>query len=276
MQRKPWIGLLAVSLFVSISAGAQRVTPATGSSSLLSAGVLSGAGAPAGGPPAASSVSSRPHVRGVALGVTVGTLGIGAEAAVPLSEHLNLRGGMNFFSYSDTLTSSGVNYTGSLRFRSAEAELDWFPWARSFHISPGALLYNGNQLTGNALIPGGDTFTLNSVTYMSDPADPVHGSGSVKFDKAAPKLTIGWGNLLPRSRRRFAFPFEAGFAYAGTPKVALDFIGTACDASGRNCVPIATDPTTQANVAAQQKKIEHDASYARFYPILTTGFSYRF
>jgi hypothetical protein len=276
VQRKFLIGVVAVSLSAYIPASAQQIAPQTASSSMLSAGLLSGEGSVANPSVRTPASATRPRILGVALGVTVGTLGVGAEAAVPLAEHFNLRGGANFFSYSDTLSSSGVNYTGTLRLRSGEAELDWFPWARGFHISPGVLLYNGNQLTGAALIPGGDTFTLNDTTYMSDPSDPVHGSGSVKFTKAAPKLTIGWGNLLPRSGRRFAFPFEVGFAYQGDPKVALDFIGTACDASGQNCVPIATDPTTQANVAAQEKKVENDATYARFYPILSTGFSFRF
>ena len=208
----------------------------------------------------------------------MGLLGIGVEAATPLSTHLNLRGGGNFFGYTDNLTSNGINYNANLHFRSAEASLDWFPWAKGFHLSPGALLYNGNRITADAAVPAGDTFTLNNYTYTSSTAAPVSGTGSIKFNKAAPKFTVGWGNMLPRSGRRFSVPVEIGFAYFGTPRVALTLNGTACyDYQGQNyCSAVATNPTIQANLMAQQQKISKDVSPARFFPLISTGFAYRF
>ena len=109
---------------------------------------------------------------------------MGAEAATPLGWRFNLRGGANFFSYTDNLTSDGISYNANLRFRSAETSLDWFPKAGGFHISPGALLYNGNQVTGNANVPSGKTFTLNNTTYTSSATDPVTGNASLTFTKA--------------------------------------------------------------------------------------------
>jgi len=213
---------------------------------------------------------------GFAVGANAGVLGIGVESATTLSQHLNLRAGTHFLNLNEGLSDSGVNYDADVRFRSAEASVDWFPWARSFHISPGALLYNGNRITANATIPGGDSFTLNNTSYVSSVSDPVHGSGSVRFAKAAPMLTAGWGNLLPRSGRHFSFPFEAGFAYVGDPGVQLSFAGTVCDSSGQYCQPIPDDASVQANVAAEQARFAHDASYARFFPVLSSGISYRF
>lgn len=270
--------LLTLSLSAwTPAAGAQ----ANNSSSLIGpAYLLSGFGSP--GPAvvtSAASPQSAPHTgpfSSIAIGVKVGVLGVGMEVATPLNRYLNLRAGGNFFNFSDTLSDSGVNYTANLRFRSAEASIDWFPWARGFHISPGALLYNGNQITATALIPGGDSFTLNDTDYISSPSDPVHGSGSIVFAKAAPKLTVGWGNLVPRSGRHFSFPFEVGFSYAGDPKVALNFAGTVCDPNGLGCQSIASDPSAQANVAGQQQKIVNDVAPARFFPILSTGFAFRF
>lgn len=250
------------------------------SSSLIAASVPM----PVTGAPGSAAVTVPPpppagrseRFSSVAIGVKVGALGAGVEAAVPVAQHFNLRAGSNFFSYSDTLTSSGVNYTANLNFRSAETSLDWFPWSRSFHISPGALVYNGNKITGNALIPAGESFTLNGTSYTSSASDPVHGSGSINFAKAAPKLTIGWGNLVPRNGHHFSFPTELGFAYVGDPKVALNFSGTVCDTQYQGCESIAGDSTVQANIAAEQQKFAKDASYARFFPILSTGFAYRF
>jgi hypothetical protein len=233
-------------------------------------------------PGAAPAISRVPQPMAVrrpfqtALGVKVSPLGIGVETAVPLSSRFNLRAGTNFFGYGGTFSSSGVNYTANLHFLSVETSLDWFPWGRSFHISPGALIYNGNRITGNALIPAGDNFTLNGTSYVSDPADPAHGSGNLQFAEAAPKLTIGWGNLVPRIEKHFSFPVELGFAYMGDPKVALHFTGSVCDSGMQGCQSIANDQAAQANVAAEQQRLYKDARYARFFPLLSTGFAYRF
>lgn len=262
----------ALLLLPLVSAWAQQPSTALfSSSSFDSAPVGGGTGGQAG---QTISAYSTPF-SGLAIGVKVGLLGPGVEVASPLSRTLNLRGGVNYFSYSDNFTSDGINYGATLRFLSGEASLDWFPWARGFHISGGALVYNGNQLTGTSDVPGGQTFTLNHVTYLSSTTDPVTGTGSLTFNKAAPKVSIGWGNMLPRSGRQWSVPFELGFAYVGDPKIALNLAGTVCDpTTAADCRTIASDPTVQANVTAQQQKLATDAQPARFYPVLSIGFAF--
>lgn len=272
------LAVLALSLVLPAGFAQQN------SSSLVAPELLSEGASPNSATPARGGVASTPALQrseafsSVAVGVKVGILGAGIETATPLGWRFNLRGGANFFSYTDNLTSDGINYDASLRFRSAEASLDWFPMAGGFHISPGALLYNGNQVTGNAKVPAGKTFTLNNTTYTSSGTDPVSGNASLTFTKAAPKVTLGWGNLIPRSGRHFSVPVELGMAYVGDPKVALNLAGTACytNAGVPYCANVATDPTIQANVTAQEQKIQKDADDARFFPIFSLGFAYRF
>lgn len=273
--------LLCVS--ASMALAQHAATPALYSSSVawnepLNASSAEGTAAPApavrGGSIAPAAEYTRPFSR-LAVGAKVGVLGVGVQAAVPLASRLNLSGGTNFFSYSDTLTIDGLHYNANLRLRSAEASLDWFPLG-SFHISPGALLYNGNQVTGNAAVPGGQYFTLNNVSYLSSTTDPVSGTGSLKFSKAAPKLTVGFGNMLPRNGRHFSVPVELGFAYQGDPKVLLDLKGTACDPNGVVCQDVATSPQIQANIAGQAQKLHSDVSPARFFPIFSVGFAANF
>lgn len=271
MQR----ALLLVLCALSMPMAAGHAQQTFSSSTALVSGSLPQDGGQSAQLVAQPILRSRPF-SALAIGAKVGILGVGFETATPLARNFNLRGGANFFSYSDNFSSDGVNYGGNLRFRSAEASVDWFPWAKGFHVSPGALVYNGNRITGTANVPGGDTFTLNSVTYMSDPADPVTGTGGVTFAKAAPKLTVGWGNMLPRSGRHFSVPFEAGAAYVGDPKVALNLSGSVCDPGGLDCSPVAADPSVEANIAAQQQKYRNDLAPARFFPILSIGFSYAF
>jgi hypothetical protein len=212
----------------------------------------------------------------IGVGAKISLLGIGFEAATPLSRKLNLRGGFNFFNYDKGVTSDGIHYSGKLSFRSGELHLDFFPFGGGFHLSPGLLFYNGNKVTANASVPGGDTFTLNGTQYESDPTNPITGNGSLTFPKAAPSILVGFGNLLPRSGRHFSFNFEVGGEYQGSPKVALGLQGNACDTSGLNCVDAATDPSVQTNIQGQEKKINHDLSPFKFFPQISLGFGINF
>jgi hypothetical protein len=211
----------------------------------------------------------------VGIGVKVSTLGAGVEAAIPVFGRLNFRGGFNAMSYGHAFHQDGVPYNGSLSLRSAEASLDWFPFGE-FHVSPGLLLYNGNKITATTVVAGGQSITLNDFTYTSDPNSPLHGSGNVVFWKAAPKLTLGWGDLIPRSGRRWSFLGEVGIAYQGTPRASLAFQGNVCNPSGLNCVNVATDPTVQANITGEQGKISYNLYPLRFYPIVSVGFGFNF
>lgn len=211
-----------------------------------------------------------------AAGIKLSLLGIGGEVAVPITEKINVRGGFNGFSYDRNFNKDGVAYAGHLNFRSAEAHLDWFPFGGSFHLSPGALIYNGNKITADASVAGGQTFDLNDTTYSSDPTNPVTGKGKIDFKKAAPILTVGWGSLLPRNGRHWSIPFEIGAAYQQAPRALLSLSGGACDSTGLNCRDISSDPTVISNVQAEQDKLNKDMSSFKFYPLISIGFGYRF
>ncbi len=213
----------------------------------------------------------------VGLGVNVSILlGIGIQGAVELTPKTNVRGGFNFFDYSMTETSSGFSVDGHLHLRSAEALYDWYP-LRGFHLSPGALVYNGNKVTANLTTAPGTTFTLNSTSYTSGAGNPVTGVATVPLNafKVAPMFLLGWGNLVPRSGRHFGVIFDLGAAVIGSPKLALNLAGTACSASG-GCVNAATDPTVQANIQATQNKANNSISFLKALPVIRIGFGYSF
>src|SRR5205807_379887 len=126
-----------------------------------------------------------------------------------------------------------------------------------------------------ANVPGGSTFTLGGATYTSDPANPITGTGRLDFVKAAPTAMVGFGNLVPESRH-FTFNFEMGAVFQGSARTKLNLTGGACDATGLYCVNAATDPTVQANVAAEQNKINNKLSPFKYYPVVSFGFGYRF
>jgi hypothetical protein len=213
----------------------------------------------------------------IGIGVKISLLGIGIEAATPLSRRINLRGGANFLNYNRDFNNDGIHYDGQLSFRSGEAHLDWYP-VGAFHISPGVLFYNGNKVTANASVPSGQTFTLGGTQYQSDPtgANPVAGTGQLTWPKAAPSILVGFGNLLPRNGRHFGFNFEVGGEYMGAPTATLNLQGTACNTSNGVCANAATDPGIQSSIQSQEQKINHDLSPFKFFPQVSLGFGINF
>lgn len=207
--------------------------------------------------------------------VKMSTLGAGIEGAVRVVPRINVRAGFNDFSYSRSFDSSGINYNGSLTLRSASVNADFYVLG-PLHLSPGLLLYDGNHGAATASVPGGQTFTLGSVTYLSNPSNPANGNATLGFNAAAPEFLIGVGNLVPRSRRHFTVNFEFGAAYQGSPAVKLNLGGGVCTPSGGGCVDAATDPAVQSNVAAQQSKLNRNLSFFKFYPIVSLGFGVHF
>ncbi len=213
----------------------------------------------------------------IGLALKLSSLGPGAEVAFPIRNKLNVRGGVNFFEYSRNFSKDGIQYVGNLYFRSGEANVDWFPIGHQIHFSPGLIFYNGNKVQAVGSVPGGQTFTLNNVSYSSQPADPIRGTGTLDFTKVAPTFRVGFGNLVPRSAKHWSILAEVGIAYTGTPRTVLGFAGHACSPpNSNNCFDAATDPTVQANVQAEQNKINKDLTLFKFYPLISFGVGYKF
>jgi hypothetical protein len=242
--------------------------------SLLAAICLSGYGQSAVNTPASGRNGNFGEI---GLGVKLSSLGAGAEAAVRVTSRTNIRAGFNMISYSRGFDKDGIAYAGQLDFKTFEAHYDIFPWAKSFHISPGLLVYAADPITATASVPGGQSFSLGGTDYYSDPADPIKGNGKIKFNRASPTLTFGWGNLVPRGEHKhFSIPVEFGVAFQGSPKASLGLTGTACDSTLTICHNAATDSTIQSNIVSEQNKVNNSMSFFKVYPIISVGFGYKF
>jgi hypothetical protein len=230
--------------------------------------------APAVQPPVTSKYEETGRV---GVGVKVSLLGAGAEVAVRVTHRTNVRAGFNMIQYNRTFDKDGISYAGQLNFKTFEAHYDIFPWAGSFHVSPGVLVYAGDPITASASVPPNQSFTLGGVDYTSDPTNPITGSGKIDFNRAAPMITVGWGNLVSRKEgKHFTVPFEIGVAFQGSPKASLALGGNVCDSSGLNCRSAATDTIVQSNVVSEQNKINNSMSFFKVYPIISMGFGYKF
>ena len=210
----------------------------------------------------------------LAIGLRASTLGAGVEVATPLSRSFNLRAAANYADFDYSFDVDGINYTTSVNFRSGQIGVDWFPFHGGFHVSPG-FLYFRNSLAGTAQVPPGQRFSLEDTDYINSVDDPVSGSASVVFKRhVAPVLTVGWGNIIPRSGRHFSVPFEIGAAYTGAGLMDIKLAGTACTNQG--CFNAATDPETQSNLQQEINDLNDDVRKFQFYPVISIGLAYRF
>jgi hypothetical protein len=213
----------------------------------------------------------------VGAAVKLSTYGGGGEIAVSVTHRTNVRAGFNVITYSRGFDKDGIHYSGQLDLKTFEAHYDIFPWAKSFHISGGVLVYVTDPITATAVVPGNQSYTFGGVTYYSDSTTPTNSSGKIVFNRAAPTVTFGFGNIVPRNKsKHFSVPVEFGVAFQGSPKTTLAVTGNVCDSPGVNCRNAATDPIVQSNVISEQNKINNDISFFKVYPILSIGVGYKF
>lgn len=245
---------------------------------VCSLAIAAGAAAQTAAAQAVSSqmASSRTAVHG-GVAIKFGVLGAGVDVAVPVGRRVNVRAGVSGFSLSHVFENDGITLDANLKLRSASASLDVFPFGGGFHVSPGVMLYNGNEATAVASVPAGRTFTLGSQDFVSDPANPVTGTATITFERRlAPSLMLGWGNIVPRSGRHWSVPFELGVVYTKAPTAVLGLSGNACDTRGLTCRAITTDAGLQAEVRAQEAKINDTIDVLKVLPVFSIGLAFSF
>lgn len=248
---------------------------------------------PAAAAAAAAAVGSKPSegstkpFSSLGIGVKIGTVGIGFDAAVPLVPgRLNLRGGAGFFSYNSTFTASSDNILGTLKLNNAEIMGDWFPFHGSFRLSGGVTIYNQTALNGTITIPAGGTLTNGNNKYYSDPANPLGGTAAFTFGKSTvPRFTLGWGNMVPKTGHHIRFETEFGIEYIGNPTVLWNVTGLGCTSSvgvtgattctGANGTSTAWGPVAPADIAAQQATLQNDVNGLKVFPVIAFGLSYK-
>jgi hypothetical protein len=208
----------------------------------------------------------------VAISTKSGTMGLGGQIATPLASWLNLRAGVQVFTFNYGLAIDGANYQALIQPRFGQLSLDIFPF-HGFHISPG-VLYSRCDFSAAMSVPAGNSFSLGSNTFTSSATDPVNGSGTIVFTRTImPALTLGFGNMITRAGKHWSVPFEVGAAYTGPYSMQLKLNGTACISGG--CVGT-NSSFIQQNVVAEQNGISEAMKHFQLYPIISGGLSFRF
>jgi hypothetical protein len=235
---------------------------------LLTAGLLVTAASPLGAQepvPAAASGGASAEAAGrrsldFSIGVRGGTLGYGAEAGKLVASHLGVRVAAYVFSYSRQQGLEDVQYDASVKFRHATALVDLFPGRRGkFHLT-GGVVAGTSEVTGRG-VPERDRFYLNGREYTSAEVGAL--TGAVRFPRVRPYGGLGWGTPAKNSGG-IGFSTDFGVVYGG-PTAVLNASGASANAQLR--------ADLEAQRADTQETLDQ---YAKFYPVLNFGLTYRF
>lgn len=193
-----------------------------------------------------------------------GTTGIGGHVVVPLNPNLNARFGFGYLPYSYKSSTRDMNYDLSLKAKTYDALLDWYPDKNgTFHVT-GGMAYNGNKIDAQARSNAAGNYTVNGNTYSAASAGNI--TGQVDFGKIAPYLGVGWSKSL--NKKGWSFSTDAGLMFQGSPRTTLHSSG--CTASATTCNQLASD------VAKENVRLSDDVSRLKIYPVLRIGVSYKF
>jgi len=209
--------------------------------------------------------------------LSASSLGIGGQISTNVSPHLDLR----LFGNRASITThhwSQQDFSIAVNggFANVGAMADGYPFHKPFRFSAGYLVYNGNRVRADLHAKQNAVFTINDIDWISDNADPVHGTGRLALGGSGFLLTAGYGRMVSRTEKHFSFPFEAGVAFIDTPRVTMNLDGQICTVQGLNCQPAVTYPGFADALATQLASWNKTAAPFHVYPIVQGGVAYTF
>jgi len=203
----------------------------------------------------------------IAIVPRIDTRGLGADIVVKATDKLNFRAGVKAFSFSRDDTASGIDYQMKAKLLSGGAYLDWHPSGKSFRVSVGGVI-NGNEVT--AVNKPAQSFNVGAHTYLASEIGELN--GTLKTNKFAPYLGIGWGNAVSGDKR-VKLLFDLGVMYHGTPDATLE-------ANLPTDSPLRSNPVLHdqfmADLEQERSDFQDDANSYKFYPVISVGLAIRF
>lgn len=195
---------------------------------------------------------------GVAPGIKVGTLGVGADVTIGIHQRLNLRLNGNYLTYDYDDTIEDIDYNLDLDFSSGMALLDWHPFANGFRISGGAIM-NENSIDLKAT--PNTSKTIGGHTYT--PAQIGNLKGKLDFEDVAPYAGIGFGHAVGENQR-LSFVFDLGVLFQSYD---VDLSATG---------PVSQLPQFQSDLREEENEIQDDLDNFEYYPVVAIGIAYKF
>jgi hypothetical protein len=221
---------------------------------------LATSGLAAAGPAFAQEKAVRGGAGHVTIGLTAGTLGAGASAAVSLTPWAGLRTGYNTFATTFDRDIEGIAYDARPRLKSVPLLLDLRPGGGGFHLTGGVLL-NRTELQTRARIADG--VEIGSRQYSH--AQVTSLTGRISARRTAPYVGLGFGGT-PTRGGRFSLAFDLGIVAQGLPRAELTGVTTLSGAERDQF---------QRDVAEEQGELQQAIDdlpgVIRLYPVVSLG-----
>ena len=189
-----------------------------------------------------------------ALGVAarVGTLGLGGEAALELTDRVVVRGGLGLTPFEPSATFDEIDVTLTLP--------TWYNAGIDLYLNGamrigGGMLFKADdpELSGTFNQPqqvGSQTFTPSEIGTLT---------GVIDSSDSVPYVLLGFGR---HTSPGFGLFLDLGVAFLGDPNVTLDSEGGT----------LSDDPTMRSALDQEAQDFEDDMrTYLRFWPILSFG-----
>lgn len=186
------------------------------------------------------------------LGTTGVELGYAAKLAPPVGFHVDAE----FLNLKRKFEDNGATYDTKLKFSSLGLYGNLF-LTDSFRITGGAVM-GSRKVAGTGVTTGG-TVTINGVSYPVAAGETV--TVDAKFPSVSPYLGLGFGHSTASDGLGFYFDLGAVF---GRPKAKLTPSAGLLAQAG------------QANVDAEQAKLQDKMDKLRVYPVVKLGLSFGF
>lgn len=192
-----------------------------------------------------------------------GTLGVGAEVGIGLTDSLTLRGGANYLKFNFDSTIDKVDYNMEPELTNGSLLLDWHPFANGFRLTGGVYL-NDNKINVDGtfrkdLIPG-------EYQQYAAYTDMVHVKGSVDFNPVAPYAGLGWTSN--RGEKGWGIDLDLGVMFQGSPEVSDLYTESPYD--------LDSYPEVRGFLAEQRQAIEDDLDGFQYYPVASITLKYNF
>lgn len=203
---------------------------------------------------AAALLSSQARATEVFGGL--GTSGVEVGVSERIGGSAGLRMSAEFLKIGRDFESDGATYDTKLKLSTLGLYGDYFVAGGGFRLTAGAVI-GTRKASGNAVASNG-SLTINGTPY---PAAGESVGAEAKFPSAAPYFGIGYGHHQPTKGSGFYVDLGVVIGRADTklsPSAGL------VAAAG------------QANIDAEQRKLQDSVNRLKAYPVLKFGFSFAF
>ena len=207
----------------------------------------------------------------LSIGVGVGTLGPEISASLKLLNNFDAVAAYSSLDYDDTFSDDDQNeFTASARIEAPRIGIQYFPLSNFGFFLEGGMVFGSPEIDIAFQADDNAQFEVNDVMY--NVADIGTLTGSASFDvESAPYLLAGFGRSVGGG---LGLSISAGLISYGSMDV--DIQNSQCTLGGNLLERTQLCGTLQANILAEESKVNSDLEGFELWPFLRVGLSYSF